>query len=718
MTALPRDGVLTGGVPPRESAYADNIDSRQSPHIAAHRYWRAVCALVTSHLYGLSWPPPGRPQRQRIVGHWGCNPGIAWITGHLCAQWAESSAFQLIVGTGHAASFMFAHRMLAEQADAVTISAAIARYGAPGGEPSELLGIDGLPYSGGELGPALAVSQGMARYSSTGRTVACVVGDGECETPAALAALAHADVLLPAGGRGRWLPVINANGARMGGASRFDEHALARMLRGFGYQVLISGADPVEASEAAKAALAACGTGQRCAWISVTDKGWPAPEQVAGYPYRGHLAHKVPSAGRDGALPPEDLDTWLTAVMPTGLFDDDGAGVPDVAALARRAELGAPAPGELPTRSMANAGHAERLTPPRASVLSWRKPVSAVDDTLARRGIVVHSPDEARSNGLRRCADEGLVTEVLAEEICAAWTWGSVESHQPAAFVTYEAFGPLAGSLIAQYRKLTLARPARRTPPLLVIATSLGWANAPTHQNTDLTGVFLARPSQGMQVQYPVGAASAAIRLHRLSDTLTDGAALLVCSKQELLDLPDPGSPAILYQLTGSGPPVAYLAAVGDVCVTEAVAAAMLAARDGMAIGIIAVADLTAGAQALATLREQVRGRVVAGAACCAPAYAQPVLWDGFNRVIPVSGYRERWAATAWETLRANGLDRVSMLSALAAEGVPVSGSIIERALEDTTKWLETARDLAGVPPYEPPPLTCRPLTIPGSKIG
>lgn len=671
--------------------------------LAAQRYWRAVCALALSHLLGASWPPPGERQRRRVVGHWGCNPGIAWATGHLAATWPGAEPFRLVVGTGHASSFLFAHGALRDRADAATVSAGTARYGMPGGDPSELLTLPGLPYSGGELGPALGVSQGLAAHTPDGGAVVCVIGDGECETPAALAALAHADVLLPPG-RGGWLPVVNANGARMGGPSRFGEGALTGLLRGFGYEVLRSGTDPAEASAAAGAALRACLAGRRVAWLSVTDKGWPAPEVLGGAPYRGHRAHKVPSWVREAERGDEALAGWFAAVDPGDLLGPDGAFAPDVVALARRAELRAPdlPAGEraVPAAFPVPGGEPAADGSGSGAGAAWRAPVSGADETLARLGVVVHSPDEASSNGLRACLDAGLVTEVLAEEVCAAWTWGAVEAGRPAAFVTYEAFAPLAGSLVAQYGKLTAARPDRGTPPLLVVATSLGWANAPTHQNTDLTGTLLARP--GTPVVYPVGAASAAGRLAALATGHHDGAALLLCSKQRLPDLPDPGGDALLYRLAGAAEPAAYLVAVGDVCVTEAVAAAALAAGEGVPVGVVAVVAAHRAAGALAALRGACAGRPVLGAACCAARYVEPALWAGLDRIFPVHGYAERWAPTAWETLRANGLDRLSLLAGL---GIAPAG-----AADALERRFRTGRDLAGVLPFDCPPLVAVPV--------
>lgn len=134
----------------------------ENPEVLADRYWRSVCALASCHLLGTTWPPPGVPQRGRLVGHWGCNPGIGWITAHLASHWSSEQPLLMVVGTGHASSFVFAHNALQTRADPAAITAAAARYGQPHGDPAELVGQPNVPYLGGELGPALAVSQGLA----------------------------------------------------------------------------------------------------------------------------------------------------------------------------------------------------------------------------------------------------------------------------------------------------------------------------------------------------------------------------------------------------------------------------------------------------------------------------------------------------------------------------------------------------------------------------
>jgi xylulose-5-phosphate/fructose-6-phosphate phosphoketolase len=673
----------------------------------AEDYWRAACLLSFSHAAGLEWPPPGAPQRRRAAGHWGCNPGIAWTSGHLAA--ASAGEFLLLVGTGHATSFVFAQQALRRAASAAWISDACRRYSQPGGDPSEALGLPDVPYQGGELGPALGVGQAIAA-SSPGLKVVTVIGDGECETPAALAAFAHHDVLRPAPGA-CWLPVINANGARMGSAARFSPGRLSRLLAGLGFTVLHSGPDTASATQAAVRAWDLASAGEPVVWLSVTEKGWPAPEILGGQPFRGPYAHKPGALNLADPRLLADVGKWLSALNDPPVFAADGSPLAAVRRVAERIRLDLPmrdrpgggsparaqgalgaaalAPAELAPASAVPAprpasrpGEAASLAVPTSEMVPAslavaapagacaRSPMAVVDDVLAGQSVRVLSPDEASSNRLDQCLAAGLVTEVLAEELCSAWAWGRTEAGSPAAFVSYEAFAPLVATQLAQYAKLISARPPAGRPPFTVVSTSLGWGNSPSHQNSDLVAGLLARAAHcPVRVVFPVGAASAG---QRLSELLAerDVLAAITCSKQPMLDLPDPGGTAIGVRMAGATDDDATIVAVGDVAVTEAVAAMTMAAAHGVRVGVIALVE---PGRLTPVVRQACRTDLPS---VCVSWVAAHHLAAVYWQVRPVPtihlGYRERWGATAWETLAANGLTRWAQLSALRAAGCPL----------------------------------------------
>ena len=627
-----------------------------------HRYWRAACALAGAHTLGFSWPPPGVPYRDRPVGHWGAIPGIAWIVAQLAALWRDDAPLTAILGTGHATSFILAHQALRERWNAARISGHAMRHGQPGGEPTELIGFpDGVLHNGGELGHALAVSQAVAR-ARPDRLVVAIVGDGECETPGALAAFAHHEVLL--GGRdSRWLPVVNANGARMGGPARFTPASLASILQGAGFTVLTAEAQrPAAALAAAAEALQAAMRGLRVVLISVSRKGWPAPNPLLGHPFTGADAHKMPHdlELRRGETA-RRLGDWI-AHLARGCFGPDGTARTDIQNVARRLSFSLDA-GRDPSRPAASWNTRE-VSFVEAGLRG--KPVAAVDALLAKRRIDVFCPDEARSNGLHRCIDAGLLTEVLAEETCMSWAIGTAEAGRPCVFATYEAFAPKIASLVAQHSKLMQKRKDAAARAVIVLVTSLSWANSPSHQNTDLVATFMARPSSTLRVLCPIGGRSAALRASGVLDRDGQGIFMLICSKQPLLDLPDPGSSLVEIAIGGAANAEGTFVAAGDVCVSECIGAMTLAARSGVATRVVAVVDLSVVAGDLSdTPAPEASTQPLIGAVWCAPVFLESTLWRLGGCRYPIHGYREAAGATAWETLRENRMDRYSLLEAL-----------------------------------------------------
>ena len=152
--------------------------------------------------------------------------------------------------------------------------------------------------------------------------------------------------------------------------------------------------------------------------------------------------------------------------------------------------------------------------------------------------------------------------------------------------MSYEAFAPLVATQLAQYLKLITVRPPAGRPPYAIVLTSLGWGNSPTHQNTDLVGGLLARTGAcPVRVVFPIGAGSARQRLQEILDD-RDVLAAVACSKQSLLDLPDPGGAAVAIRLRGATDDDATIVAVGDIAVNEAVAAKALAAEHDVLHGL------------------------------------------------------------------------------------------------------------------------------------
>jgi xylulose-5-phosphate/fructose-6-phosphate phosphoketolase len=239
-----------------------------------------------------------------------------------------------------------------------------------------------------------------------------------------------------------------------------------------------------------------------------------------------------------------------------------------------------------------------------------------------------------------------------------------------------------------------------------VLLSSLGWANCPTHQNTDLAGTLLARPWPRLRLVCPTGATSAGSAVANLLDSLTDGIGVVVYSKQALLDLGDPGARLVGVRRTQVDKLDGVIVAVGDVCLTEAVGALTLAAEWGVNVGVLAVVDVTALRDSrlpAAWLRP-----AVVGVSWCSASFVSPLLWRAAARLFPIAGYAERWGATAWETLLKNGMDRASLLAALAAEGCPLPGARVA----ELQGAVEPDFDGSGVPRFAADDLFIEPIAL------
>jgi xylulose-5-phosphate/fructose-6-phosphate phosphoketolase len=626
-----------------------------APVTAAIDYWRACCAVAAAHAFGLPWPPEECGPIRAPAGHWGANPGIALIVAHIAAQCEDGAPVRLVLGTGHAGSFVLAHEFVAGNVSVSRLNEHIHGLGQPGGVSTEVLDWPrDLPHLFGELGTATAVAQGLAAAASA--LIVCIIGDGECETPATLAALAHGELVPPCRGAGLLL-AINANAARMGGAARFGPARLERILLACGYEVVTSCQDHISASAAAMRALCSARLGRRVAWISVTEKGWPAPATLEGKAFRGAVAHKPPALRTDG--PGIAAMASFAAEFSAGKFLANGAPAPPLALTASRATFGTTSYADPPSR----------LAIPTATAAPgarWASPMEAIDQVAVATGMRIFSPDEARSNLLVRSLAAGLVTEVLAEEVCLGWTIGHVAGGRPAAFASYEAFAPLVSSQLAQYAKLIRAQPMADRPPLALVLTSLGWANSPTHRNADITSTFLARGSSRFRLICPIGRASTHRRFDDALRNTPGGAFALLCSKQCLPDVPDAEGAVVRLSCAQSSEAIIY--ACGDYCVAEAVGAIALASAHGKTIEVWAIIEPTALTRLVPGCLTPGARPTIASVHCSASIIAGP-LWKAAGVMMPIRGSDgDLSGVTPWERLIEAGQDRWSLLAALFPE--------------------------------------------------
>lgn len=660
---------------------------------AVHAHWLTLCYMGAAQLVCLRNALDPQALRlddlkPRIVGHWGALPGVAYALALATA----CPPCRVILGTGHASAVVRAELWLRGLVPGMARGRAGAdelcrTYGAPGGSITELdASWPGVCWTGGELGPALAIAAGAAIDRRD--PIVVVTGDGEIETGVAAAgALSIRELTGAAPVRLCW--VINRNGWRMGSRSRLgamNPSAIARCLGIMGWRTWIARGNPAEDLEKMAAALGVASDGTPSVVVLVTEKGWTAPEQLGGRAFRGSAdGHKLPVRRDDiDERVLREIVEWLKSYDPSALFDTGGLPMGELArALQNPCVLDALSADEAEI-TVRESGEPRQLVSARDYGDGEEcPPIEGVVDILAgmRGPFLVTSPDELASNraGRLRNKPEILVVETLSEEVCAAWLWGWTRSGRRGVMITYEAFAPLVASQLVQYGKLMAAGRQDQLPSFVVIQTSLGWHNTPSHANPDLAAVVSARRWPFARLWFPLDfhdAACVTSRAVRAHGTIE----ILVVSKHPMPRRADARAvdlPMVPYDQVAtrgdrrssreSHAQSVPVLAVGDLALREACAAAQLVAMAGVETAVIAVRELTAlGAPEerphavpharFAALTGDLPGVAVTTTtpAPVAALLAERRAGDRFS----VLGYIEGTASTPLGTLLANHCDR------------------------------------------------------------
>ncbi|RPK58974.1 Xylulose-5-phosphate phosphoketolase [Streptomyces sp. ADI95-17] len=445
--------------------------------------------------------------------------------GPLTSGRPPGSEVLVVHGAGHAGPSALAHAYLTKalalpghgpgwSADGLrALAAGFPHTRAYGGEITPL--IPGVRYTGGQLGPALAVAQGMV-LDAPHRLVVALLGDGELETGAAAAAWTARRALFGSGLHGAVLPVVLANGLRMGGPSvlaGLDEVELRAYFTGLGYEPFLHDGSDMAGFRTVLAEVFArlrpLGAARPQPVLVLTmPKGATGPDHVAGRQITGAPAvRKTPL--KDPARNREEFDvlaSWLGSYGPGELFTESG----QPSGLVRQAlPHEAPRPSPAPPVAPLAARGAEAC--PLVSTV--------IRERAAAGAFRLFSPDEAASNRLRLAADDeddrlpAWASEILNEEICHAWLQGYTETGRDALLATYEAFAAVNTSLLVQHLKHRSARTAAGGGGLANInylITSLGWRNTCTHQNPGLVSAMLETQNPTVHVYTPADATRAA----------------------------------------------------------------------------------------------------------------------------------------------------------------------------------------------------------------
>jgi xylulose-5-phosphate/fructose-6-phosphate phosphoketolase len=483
-------------------------------------YWRAANYLSVGQIYLRANPLLREPLtiahvKPRLLGHWGTTPGLNFVYAHMnrVIRARDLNAI-FIAGPGHGGPGVVANTYLegtytevypAITRDAEGMARLFTQFSYPGGIPSHVAPeTPGSIHEGGELGYALLHAFG-AVFDNPDLIVCCVVGDGEAET-GALATSWHSNKFVNAARDGAVLPILHLNGYKIAGPTvlaRIPDAELTALMHGYGYEPrYVAGDDPEAMHESMASTLddvvddirriqnrARAGGDERPRWPMIvlrSPKGWTGPRTVDGKPTEGSFrSHQVPLA-RLAELPAHLalLEDWLRSYRPEELFDESGALVPELAALApngtRRMSANPHANGGRLLRDLEMPdfrAYAVTVTAPGAATAEATRVLGAMLRDVLRlnaeaANFRVMGPDETSSNRLdavfeatgrmsaatildtdEHVTPDGRVMEVLSEHMCQGWLEGYLLTGRHGLFSCYEAFIHIIDSMFNQHAK-------------------------------------------------------------------------------------------------------------------------------------------------------------------------------------------------------------------------------------------------------------------------
>ena len=485
-------------------------------------YWRACNYLCAGMIYLRDNPLLKEPLRlehfkNRLLGHWGSDPGQTFVWVHLNRVIRKYDLDMIYVsGPGHGAPAVISNCYLEgtyseiypeKSQDEAGLLKLFRAFSFPGQLGSHCTPeVPGSIHEGGELGYSLSHAFGAA-FDNPDLIVSVVVGDGEAET-GPLATSWHSNKFLNPIRDGAVLPILHLNGYKIANPtvlSRISSEELEDLFKGYGWTPhVVEGDDPELMHQQMAATVEDCvqqirsiqrearrtGKPERPRWPMIilrTPKGWTGPRQVDGHKIEGSWrAHQVPVL--DVKSNPEHLrivEQWMRSYRPEELFDERGTLIPEL-------------------RDLPPAGDRRMSANPHANGGKLRKPLTLPDfrdyaiaidgpgtkeisptETLGKflRDVMrrnmssfrVFSPDENASNRLQDIyeaswktwmasikpedadgtdiAPDGRVMEMLSEHTLEGWLEGYVLTGRHGLFNTYESFVHIIDSMYNQHAK-------------------------------------------------------------------------------------------------------------------------------------------------------------------------------------------------------------------------------------------------------------------------
>lgn len=487
-----------------------------------HAYWRACNFLAAGMIYLQANPllrEPLKPEhiKNRLLGHWGASPGLAFMYVHmnrLINQYDLNAIF--LAGPGHGAPGILAPIYLEgtysevypdKSEDMDGLQRFFLQFSFPGGIGSHCTPeMPGSIHEGGELGYSISHAFGAA-FDNPDLIVAVAVGDGEAET-GPLATAWHSNKFLNPVRDGAVLPILHLNGYKINNPTilaRISHEELESLLIGYGWKpYFVEGDNPDVMHRSMATVMEHCiveireiqqqarqgGAVTRACWPMIvlrSPKGWTGPKEVDGKKTEGFWrSHQVPLSGiKTNSEHLKQLEEWLLSYRPDELFDEKGRLVPALRALSpnglRRMSANPHANGGLLRRNLRMPDFRnytiDVASPAQIRAMNTKPLGIFLRDIMSRNmdNFRVFGPDENTSNKLDAVYDvskklwladylpedadggelspDGRVLEMLSEHTLEGWYEGYVLTGRHGFFATYEAFVHVIDSMVNQHAK-------------------------------------------------------------------------------------------------------------------------------------------------------------------------------------------------------------------------------------------------------------------------
>ncbi len=485
-------------------------------------YWRACNYLCAGMIYLRDNPllrEPLRPEhfKNRLLGHWGSDPGQTFTWVHLNRVIRKYDLDMIYIsGPGHGAPAVISNCYLEgtysevypeKSLDAAGMLNLFRAFSFPGQLGSHCTPeVPGSIHEGGELGYSLSHAFGAA-FDNPELIVSVVVGDGEAET-GPLATSWHSNKFLNPIHDGAVLPILHLNGYKIANPTllaRIGADELEHLFQGYGWTpYVVEGDDPQLMHQKMAATVETCvqqiraiqekarstGKPDRPRWPMIilrSPKGWTGPKEVDGHKVENFWrAHQVPVLdvqSNPGHL--RIVEQWMKSYKPEELFDEHGT------LLAELRDLPPTGDRRMSANPHANGGKLRQslhlpdfrdygfpVDSPGAKEVSPTETLGKFLRDVMRANMSsfrVFSPDENASNRLQdlyqatqktwlaavkpedadgtHIAADGRVMEMLSEHTLEGWLEGYLLTGRHGLLNTYEAFAHVIDSMYNQYAK-------------------------------------------------------------------------------------------------------------------------------------------------------------------------------------------------------------------------------------------------------------------------